>query len=231
MVRKQKVIDFPRSAAGFMAKLARNNNREWFEAHREDYETEVYIPAQMFINELGERLKSVSPGIIAVPKTDKSIFRIYRDVRFSKDKSPYKTNLGIFLWEGSGKKMECSGFYMHIEPKSFFIGIGIYMFTELQIKKFRELVSAEFRAAELGSIISRIEKKGYTFGGKTLKKTPRGYDKDYEYAHLYHYTGFYAGYESSDMSEIYDDDLTDYCFRKFKDLLPLHRWLVDNIAS
>jgi len=230
MAKKQTVIDFPKSAADFLGKLARNNNKQWFEAHREEFETHVFIPAQMFVTELGEKLRTISPGIIAIPKTDKSIFRIHRDVRFSKDKSPYKTNLGVLLWEGSGKKMECSAFYMHIEQKSFFVGTGIYGFTDTQIKKFRELVSADFRAAELESILQKIEKKGYSLGGKTLKKTPRNYDKEYEYANLYQYTGMYAGYESTNMKEVFEGDLTDLCFKKFKDLFPLHKWLIENIA-
>jgi len=230
MAKKKTVIDFPKSAAAFLAKLSKNNNKEWFDAHREEFETHLFIPAQMFVNELGERLKSISPGIIAIPKTDKSIFRLHRDVRFSKDKSPYKTNMGILLWEGEGKKMECSGYYFHIEPKSFFLGTGMYIFTDPQIKKFREIVSNEKKAEELKSIMQKIEKKGYTFGGKTLKKTPRDYDKEYPFADLYLYTGLYCGYESKNMNEVFEDDLTEFCFGKFKNHLPLHNWLVKNIA-
>ena len=87
---------FNRKTFKFFKDLEENNTREWFEEHRSIFEKNVMEPAQEFVMEMGERLKSISPKIVAIPKTDKSIFRIYRDVRFSKDKTPYKTHLGIF---------------------------------------------------------------------------------------------------------------------------------------
>ena len=88
---------FPGNSVRFLSKLKRNNNREWFESHREEFVTSVLEPAQEFVVVLGELLRTIAPGIIAIPKTDKSIFRLHRDVRFSKNKSPYKTNLGILF--------------------------------------------------------------------------------------------------------------------------------------
>src|SRR5690606_7632301 len=131
------VIDFPKSAFNFLRKLSSNNNKEWFEQHREEFETHLFIPAQMFVTEFGERLRSIVPAINAIPKTDKSIFRLHRDVRFSKDKSPYKTNLGLYFWEGDRKKMDCAGFYFHIEPGYMFLGSGQYQFSNELLKKFR----------------------------------------------------------------------------------------------
>jgi uncharacterized protein (TIGR02453 family) len=111
--------NFPHCAADFLSKLSKNNNREWFESHRDEYGAMFLEPAQEFVVEMGEKLQTIRPNIIALPKIDKSIFRLHRDVRFSKDKLPYKTNLGIIFWEGDDKKLESSGFYFHIEPKYF----------------------------------------------------------------------------------------------------------------
>jgi len=79
---------------------------------------------------MGEKLRPLCPGINAIPKVNKSLFRINRDTRFAKDKSPYKTNLGILFWEGQGKRMESSGFYFHLEENLLMIGCGMYKFPK-----------------------------------------------------------------------------------------------------
>lgn len=89
--------NFPFEAIKFLSKLKNNNNKEWFESHREEFISSVLEPAQEFVVVLGELLRTIVPEIISIPKIDKSIFRLHRDVRFGKDKSPYKTNLGILL--------------------------------------------------------------------------------------------------------------------------------------
>jgi len=109
---------FPRELIQFYQGLSRNNDKSWFNEHKDIYARHVIAPAQDFVVSMGERLRMLSPGIVADTRANGagSIFRIYRDLRFSKDKRPYKTFLGIFFWEGSGKKMENPGFYFHMEP-------------------------------------------------------------------------------------------------------------------
>ncbi len=221
---------FPEETISFLKKLTKNNNREWFEANRELYNYAFLEPALNFVVEMGEKLSTIAPAIHAIPKIDKSIFRIYRDVRFSKNKQPYKTHLGIFFWEGNRKKMECPGFYFHIEPKYFMVGAGLYLFPKDLLKKYRNTVADPVNGKELDRIVKKIlSKKNYTIGGKKYKKVPRGYDTDYRYADYLLYDGLYAGYESNDIKELYKDDVIEFVFKKFKDLLPLHRWLVDNL--
>ncbi|MGE5797815.1 MAG: TIGR02453 family protein, partial [Ignavibacteria bacterium] len=114
-----KMLSFPFNTQNFLKQLAKNNSKEWFEENREAFNNDFLQPAVQFVVDIGERLQTIVPEIMAVPKVDKSIFRLHRDVRFSKDKSPFKTNLGILLWEGKEKK-QSPGFYFHIEPKLFF---------------------------------------------------------------------------------------------------------------
>lgn len=95
--------NFPMKTVGFLKKLSKNNSKEWFEEHRDDYNSKFLEPAFQFVTEMGDKLSSIAPDIMAVPKIDKSVFRLHRDVRFSKDKSPYKTNLGIYFWKGKRK--------------------------------------------------------------------------------------------------------------------------------
>ena len=132
---------FPQNTINFLTKLSKNNSKIWFETNREKFNEDFLSPALQFVIEMGEKLSTISPNINAIPKIDKSIFRLHRDIRFSKDKSPFKTNMGLYFWEGRGKKMECSGFYFHLEPKMFFVGAGMYMFTKEQLLNYRQIIS------------------------------------------------------------------------------------------
>ena len=102
---------FSHDTVAFFEALQENNNKEWFNENKTNFERNVLEPARGFVVALGQRLKEkISQDIIADPRTDKSIFRLYRDTRFSKNKSPYKTHMGIFFWEGERKKLENPGF-------------------------------------------------------------------------------------------------------------------------
>lgn len=224
-------ILFPQSTIKFLTALSKNNNKVWFEKNRVRYDFELLQPAIQFVIDLGEKLSELSPNIIAIPKIDKSIFRLYRDVRFSKNKAPFKTNLGLYFWEGSGKKMECSGFYFHIEPKLFFLGAGMYMFTKDQLKKYREIVSDPVKGKELSDIVNKILKnKKYQLGGKTYKKTPRGFDPDYKYRELLLHSGLYVSYESANFNELNKNDPVNFSFKIYKEMYPLHKWFVENFV-
>ena len=223
-------ISFPQSTIKFLTALSKNNNKEWFEKNRIRYEFELLQPAVQFVIDLGEKLSELSPNINAIPKVDKSIFRLYRDVRFGKNKAPFKTNLGLYFWEGLGKKMECSGLYFHIEPKLFFLGSGMYQFTADQLKKYRDVVSNPAKGKELSDLIKKLLKnKKYQLGGKTYKKTPRGFDPDYIYNELLLHSGFYVYYESKDFSELTKKDPVINSYKIFKEIFPVHKWFVENL--
>jgi uncharacterized protein (TIGR02453 family) len=224
-------ISFPQSTIKFLTALSKNNNKEWFEKNRIRYEFELLQPAVQFVIDLGEKLSELSPNINAIPKVDKSIFRLYRDVRFSKNKAPFKTNLGLYFWEGLGKKMECSGLYFHIEPKLFFLGSGMYQFTNDQLKKYRELVSDPLKGKELNDLVNKLLKnKKYQLGGKTYKKTPRGFDPNYKYNELLLHSGFYVYYESKNFSELTKKDPVSFSYKTFKEMYFVHKWFVENLV-
>lgn len=224
-------ITFPQSTIKFLTALSKNNSKEWFENNRARYDFELLQPAVQFVIDLGEKLSELSPNIYAIPKIDKSIFRLYRDVRFSKNKAPFKTNLGLYFWEGRGKKMECSGLYFHIEPKLFFLGAGMYQFTTDQLEKYRELVSNPAKGKELNDIVKKVlKKKKYQLGGQTYKKTPRGFDPNYIYNDLLLHSGFYVYYESKNFSELTKKDPASFSYKTFKEIYSVHKWFVENIV-
>jgi len=218
---------FSKETVKFFRELKRNNNTKWFEAHRKDYEAFVMNPAKVFVVAMGGRLRTLSPDIIAIPKVNKSLFRINRDTRFSPDKSPYKTNLGIFFWEGSPSRMECPGFYFHLEPPIILLGVGIYMIPKYLFDTYRNSVVHPKYGKELGEIVARVSKmKGYKFGGKHYKRVPSGYDPNHPNAELLLHNGLHVAYEASIPEELYSVKFVTYCFEKFRSIYPLHRWLV-----
>lgn len=216
----------------FFEDLKKNNTREWFERNRRKFETFVIEPARAFVAELGVRLREISPRIIAEPKVNGSIFRIFRDTRFSTDKSPYKTNMGIYFWEGRETRLECSGFYFHLEPPGLMLGGGVYMFPRQKIGPFRRAAVDPENGDELAEIIRVIKsKKGYDIGGKFYKRIPVGFDSTHPNAGLLLFNGLYAGFESKIPQSFHSKKLVDFCFDKFNHMAPLHHWLVSFLSG
>lgn len=221
--------DFPFQTINFLKKLSRNNNREWFQAHKDEYESDFLFPAQMCVVHLGEFLRDFIPGIIAEPEINKSIFRLNRDIRFSKNKNPYKTNLGIYMWKGKRKKLECSGFYFHIEPKTFLIAVGFYIFPDDVLKKYRQILLKLDKNSELFSIITKLKKKGYSIEEKKYKKIPPGFTPDHPFAELATFGGLYAMFETNDLEQFKSKDIFNFTEIVMKNMLPLHKWIVENL--
>ena len=150
-------------------------------------------PTRDFVFHMGIRLQELSPEIVADPRVNKSIFRPYRDTRFSKDKTPYKTHLGIFFWEGSLPKMECAGYYFHLEPPHLMLAEGIHCFSKRLLEQYRNSVVHPEHGPALSKAVDKVEKnKGYAVGGEHYKKTPRGYDPQHANANLLLYDGLYV---------------------------------------
>ncbi len=219
---------FPKETTQFLTDLKDNNEKEWFDAHKSDFNKHVVDPARSFVSAMGERLREIAPDIIADPRVNKSIFRIYRDVRFSKDKTPYKAHLGIWMWEGYRPKLENSGFYIHIEPPIVMLGTGMYQFTKPLLEQYRQSVVHNRYGASLIEALQQVDKVGSaSLGGKHYKRIPRGYDANHERAELLLYNGLHVSYMSKDIEWIHSSEVIDDCFNKFRDMLPIHKWLLE----
>ena len=224
---KAQFEGFSTETLGFFKELKLNNNKQWFDSNRKNYEDSVLSPAKSFITAMGKKLAILVPTINADPRTNKSLFRINRDTRFSSDKSPYKTNLGIVFWDGNLPRMESSVFYFHLEDESIMLGAGIYMFNKPQLKEYRESVINERLGNELSAITEELKNKGYDFGGKNYKKVPSGYDSMHKNSELLLYNGFYAGKSFKIPEEFYSKDFIDFCFEPYSEMLPVQQWLTD----
>ena len=118
---------FTSDSINFLKKLAKNNDRDWFQDNKADYEDLIRSPALQFIDDMANQLAMLSPHFLAIPKkVGGSLMRVYRDTRFSKDKSPYKTNIGIQFRHEQGKDVHAPGFYFHVEPGDCFVGVGLW---------------------------------------------------------------------------------------------------------
>lgn len=227
MSDRQKFRGFFRETVGFYEQLKKNNTKPWFDAHKNDYEAFVMEPAKAFVVALGDRLKSLSPQLFAVPKVNKSLFRINRDTRFSFDKRPFKTNLGIFFWEGIRERMECPGFYFHLEADKLLLAGGIYRFPKRALDHYRRMVVDPEHGQRFAEIITKISKiKGCELGEKHFKRIPAGYDPSHPNAEFLLYNGLHAGITTGIPEEFYSEKLVGYCWKIFNALAPLHRWLV-----
>ena len=227
----EKFNGFPKKCLTFYRNLAKHNDKTWFEAHRSEYEEQVLWPAKLFVTALGAKLKRIAPGINAVPLVNKSIFRLNRDVRFSKDKSPYKDHLGVWLWEGEGKRMECSGFYFHLEPSRLALGAGVYMFPKRLLDEYRRSVIDPKTGPALAKAAAKVQKSGdYHLGGRFYKKTPRGFDPKSPQADFLLFNGLHVGADLKIPPELYQPDLVDLCYEHYKNMKPVHSWLKDMVA-
>jgi uncharacterized protein (TIGR02453 family) len=216
---------FPQEGIDFLKKLKKNNNRPWFHAHKSIYDESVKFPMQCLIASLSERMGDDAPEIEFNPR--KSIFRIYRDVRFSKNKAPYKTNVAAsFNFRAkSDSPVETPGLYVGIEPGEIFIGGGLYMPTGEQLKAIRKAM-ADNPEGYLSVVENRKFKK--EFGGvqgDKLAKAPLGYPKDHPIIEQLRHKQFYVGKEYEDASLCLKPKFLDLVVRVFTDTMPLVRWL------
>lgn len=163
---------FDKNTFSFLTDLKRNNNRPWFTANKERYERDIKEPFLDFISDCGPRLRKISVNLVADPRpVGGSLFRIYRDVRFSRDKSPYKTHAGAHFRLG-GKGVHGPGYYLHIEPGQCFIAGGMWMPEAKALQMIRDRITekpAEWKKAR--GLLDHAE--------AALKRPPRGFDPDH----------------------------------------------------
>jgi len=180
-VSRSKFSGFGPDTMKFLRQLAKNNNRDWFAENKARYEQSVVDPAFKFISIMGDELQSISSHFEAIPrKQGGSLMRVYRDTRFSKDKTPYKTNIGIQFRHEVGKDVHAPGYYLHIEPGNIFVGVGMWHPESGALRAIRERIAD--RPDDWKKIVTnRNFKTTYERQGDSLKNPPRGFDLNAPY--------------------------------------------------
>jgi uncharacterized protein (TIGR02453 family) len=205
----------------FLRALQRNNRREWFNAHRDDYEAHVRAPMTAMIERLADDFRSIAPELVATPKM--SMYRIYRDTRFSDNKAPYKTHAAAVFPTRGLAKHEGAGLYFHVSHQDVWIGGGMYAPQPPQLLAVREHIATNIK--QLRAIVeSPTFRRRVKLEGEKLSRVPRGFPKDHEAAEYLKFRHFIAGAEYpaelAASPKFYSTVLA-----VFREVLPLSRFL------
>lgn len=220
---------FPAETFEFLNGVAAHNDKAWFEAHRDLYEAGYVAPARAFVEVLGPRLRKLSPGVQFAPKVNGSLSRINRDIRFSKDKSPYKTHLDLWFWHGDKRGWDCPGFYFRLTSDRVFIGVGMHMMPKDMLARFRDAVVDDKTGKSLEAAVGKVVAAGYTINEPTRKRVPQGYPADHPRAEFLKRDGLNAGTELP-AEAAREPDFADICVAHFKGCWPVGQWLLETVA-
>ncbi|MEA2091007.1 MAG: DUF2461 domain-containing protein [Campylobacterota bacterium] len=215
---------FSKKTLGFLESIRQNNDKEWFEAHRSEYEEHILEPSRAFVEEFGEHLMALEPTINFSPKINKSLFRIYRDTRrMGAIKVPLKHRIGVIFWQGSGSRMQTSSFYLHFSPDELFVAVGVRWFEKPMLDAFREYIKDDKRRFNLADVLKTMQTLGYTTIEKGYKRYPRGFSAEMPDADLSLYKGM-AIYKVLEPKLIEDGDkLIDTLYKIYEEMLPLQQ--------
>jgi uncharacterized protein (TIGR02453 family) len=218
--------------ATFFRKLARNQNREWFQAHKGEYEDGYVAPMTALLEEVRPR---IAPFFDRYDVGGPKIFRIYRDVRFSKDKTPYKTHIGGYLPLVSGTK--ASGrwelpvpLYVQLGAETF-VGAGSYMLAPEQISHLRSAIDDAQRGVALVKLCDKLAKAGYAISGEALKTVPRGYDPEHPRAEWLKRKSLTIDSPPLPRDLLGSRRLIDWLVKATKPVAPLMIWLADATSA
>ena len=217
---------FPKEGLTFLNNIIINNSKEWLDEHKEEYEKYIVSPNKAYVEEMGEHLQILVPTIHAIPKVNKSLFRIYRDARFHR-LDPIKERIGIIFWQGATHRMQSSSFYMHYDPFEIFVATGIRNFKPPLLASYREYIKNDAKRETLHHILEELKMKGYSIPEPQYKRYPLGLDKDDTYAYLYLYGAMYAYTKFPPDKTFHSESIIDKNFKIYEDMLDLQQWVYE----
>ena len=219
---------FPKEGLDFLSNIIINNSKEWLDDHKEAYEQYIVSPNKAYVEEMGEHLQILVPNIYAIPKVNKSLFRIYRDARFHR-LDPIKERIGIIFWQGATHRMQSASFYMHYDPFEVFVATGIRNFKSELLSNYREYITNISKRKELHFILESLKEKGYKIVEEKYKRFPRGFEEHINepYAYLAKFGSMYA-YQTFNPDQVFHTaKLIDKNFKIYEDMQALHHWVYE----
>jgi len=226
LARETAFEGFEPGLVRFLRQLERNNNREWFQKNKPRYEAEVLEPALDFIAAMAAPLEKIAPHFAAIPRrVGGSLMRVYRDTRFSRDKRPYKTNVGIQFRHESGKDVHAPGYYVHIDPQRVFLGAGIWHPDSAMLGNVRSAI-VDRPAAWKRARDHRAFRAQFELEGESLIRPPRGHDGDHPYIEDLKRKDFIA-IKTLRHEDLYAADLVKTVAASFRAATPFMRFLCD----
>ena len=217
---------FTPASFAFLEALRRNNRRDWFEDHRERYEALVREPALRLIADMAEPLAAISPHITAVArKVGGSLFRVHRDTRFSKDKTPYKTHIGIRFAHAQARSVHAPMFYLHIDADGSFVGGGLWRPDGKQLQAIRTYIRANPAGWTRAAHAEALQRQ-FRWGGSSLRRPPHGVDPGHPLIEDLKRKDFVASRPIED-AVLTSERLTARLIRDYRQLAPLLEYLCD----
>jgi len=208
----------------FLKALSRNNNREWFLKNKSRYEKFVLAPSLRFVKDASKELKTISPYLVADPKPfGGSLFRIYRDIRFSKDKSPYKTHVAMEFWHRRSGKKAYAGLYLRLAPGQSFAGAGIWHPDASTLFKVRSGIVSRPEAWR------RVKEAGLRIEGESLKRPPSGFDPAHPFIDDLKLKDLTTGVHFTDRQVTGAEFMREF-IRAGQTLNPLNKFLADALG-
>ncbi len=225
-------VGFSAKTFRFLKALSDNNDKAWFTDHRDDYEAAYLHPALSFVQDMGPQLQKLSKTVSFEPRINGSLFRIHRDVRFSKDKTPFKDHIDLWFWEGPDKGWSTPGFFLRLSAKSLILGCGMHRFDKAQLERYRAAVADPKTGAALQRALATATAKGpYALPEPTRKRVPKGYDAEHARADLLRQDGLHLTWTGKPPKEAKSEAFVPWCHAHYKALMPLHRWLLKHVVS
>ncbi|MBU1176484.1 MAG: DUF2461 domain-containing protein [Alphaproteobacteria bacterium] len=213
----------------FLIGLSAHNDKAWFEAHRDAYEAHYVGAAKSFVQTVGPRLADISPGVRFEARINGSISRINRDVRFSKDKRPYKDHLDLWFWHGDKRGWDSPGFFLRLTAETLILGAGMLVFPRDMLGRYRTLVSDPDAAADIRAVLDAVAASGpYRIGDKARKQVPRGLPAMGASGDMLLYDGLGATLEW-DNGVARDRGFVDFCLGHWRKCWPVGKWTLDRI--
>jgi len=218
---------FPAETFAFLEGIAAHNDKAWFDANRPLYDAGYVAAGKSFVEAMGPRLRAISPDVQFAPRVNGSISRINRDIRFSKDKRPYKEHLGLWFWHGDRKGWEKPGFWFSLTPRAVQLGTGMYGFDKSMLDEFRQSVIHPRSGKALLAAVAAVQASGpYEIGGRTRKRLPKGFATGPDRQDYLLHEGLYASIELP-ASAARDPGFLDRCLKHFENAWPVGKWLLD----
>ncbi len=184
-----------------------------------------------FLRGLGDKLVVIAPGVRAEPRINGSSYRVDRDVRFSKDKTPYKDHIDLMFWEGEDRKRAISSLFLRIRAGGIEMGVGVHDFEKGSMARFRERVDDAKSGAALEKLVGKVEKAGLSVQGEHYKRQPKGVESHSELrVRLMRHSSLSCSYRSSLPKEFGSAAFAGWCVKHWEKMLPLNGWLVREIG-
>lgn len=221
---------FTPAALEFLHRLSQNNDRAWFQAHRDAYERDLLEPALDFIQALEKPLARLSPRLLCIPKrVGGSLLRIHRDTRFARDKRPYKTNLGVHFRHEAFRDIHGPGLYFHIGLDECFLGCGIWHPEPEVANRIRQHICDQPRAWARARAVAADE-SGFAFHGEAFKRVPRGFPADHRYVEDLKRRDFLVT-RRFDEGVLFEPALVDFVVEHYTATAPLMRFLCASLGA